>query len=230
MTMTKDAVADFWDAIFFDFDGVLCDSLHAKADAYAALYEGQGEDVQQAIRDFHLANGGMSRAEKIARFEERQFGRAPSPERLNALVEQFAAAVESAVVASAWIAGAKDFVERHQGRLPMFIISATPEEELLRIAEARSMTAGFTAIHGWPKTKGQTICHLLDEGGWAPSRCVMIGDAIVDYRAAEEAGTPFIGVLAPGETSPFPAGTTVIPDLKDLEEMLLALGRERAVG
>ena len=57
-------------AIVFDFDGVLPESVKAKGDAFYALYQAEGSNIQQQVLDYHLANGGVSRFDKIRYYEE----------------------------------------------------------------------------------------------------------------------------------------------------------------
>ena len=54
-----------FDVIFWDFDGVIKESVQVKAEAYVALFSGHGIEVQQKVREHHLQHGGMSRYEKI---------------------------------------------------------------------------------------------------------------------------------------------------------------------
>jgi len=50
------------------------------------------------------------------------------------------------------------------------------------------------------------------------SRCVMIGDAMSDYKAALAVGMPFVGVVQTRATSPFPQGTAIVADFWALSE------------
>ena len=51
--------------IFFDFDGVLAESVQVKSDAFFKLYLPYGEEVAQKALNHHINNGGMSRFEKF---------------------------------------------------------------------------------------------------------------------------------------------------------------------
>ena len=52
-------------AIFFDFDGVLVESVDIKTRAFSKLFEREGEDVVKKVIDYHIDNGGVSRYEKF---------------------------------------------------------------------------------------------------------------------------------------------------------------------
>ena len=51
--------------IFWDFDGVIKDSVEIKSNAYEDLFLQWGELVSDKVRDHHRLNGGMSRFDKI---------------------------------------------------------------------------------------------------------------------------------------------------------------------
>ena len=52
------------DAIFFDFDGVILESVDIKGWAFGKLFESYPEHVDEIVA-FHFANGGMSRFDKF---------------------------------------------------------------------------------------------------------------------------------------------------------------------
>lgn len=212
-----------WDAVIFDFDGVLCDSNHLKGETFATLYADDGPAVQDAIRAYHRDNGGMPRREKLARFERDLLGRVLDEERLDRLVDGFAAAVEEAVIACAEIPGATEFLATHAGRPSLFIISATPHEEMLRIVERRGMTDRFVSVHGSPPGKAETAAMLLARHGLRRERVAFVGDAVQDYAAATALGLPFVGMRDRDGGHPFPEGTPTIADLRDLAAVLSTL-------
>jgi phosphoglycolate phosphatase-like HAD superfamily hydrolase len=215
---------DHWDAILFDFDGVLCDSNGLKGEAFEALYADEGPEAQAAIRAFHDANGGMPRREKLRRFEREFLGRAVDERRVDALVDRFAAAVEQAVVRCSPIPGAAEFVAAHAGRLPMFVISATPHAEMVRIVTARGMADGFVEVYGSPPGKAETAASIIARYGFRPERVAFVGDAVQDYDAATALGLAFVGVRDREGGHPFPKGTVVIEDLRELEGVLRRTG------
>ena len=51
--------------IFWDFDGVIKDSVLVKSDAFEELFLPFGSDVAKKIRMHHEDNGGMSRHDKL---------------------------------------------------------------------------------------------------------------------------------------------------------------------
>lgn len=43
--------------LIYDFDGVICDSVGLKTDAFVELYWNESERIQNLVREYHLANG-----------------------------------------------------------------------------------------------------------------------------------------------------------------------------
>ncbi|MEM6846860.1 MAG: HAD family hydrolase [Pseudomonadota bacterium] len=204
--------------VFFDFDGVIVDSVTVKTDAFVALYEDDGQEVMEAVRTYHLAHTGMSRYGKLRHFQRTLVGRADDDDTVEALAQQFGAIVKERVIASAEISGAEDTLRALVAAgIPAHVASATPQRELEEIIEARGLTPYFSGINGTPTSKREALETSTAKG--AKPR-LMVGDAMADFRAAHDAGVPFLGVVPNGHQSPFPEGTEAIADLKGLGERI----------
>jgi len=220
--MTRRSKAIFPEAIFFDFDGVLVESNAIKIEAFERMYAGYGPATLARVMDYIDDKEGISRVEKIRHAHEAFLGIRLSDAELGVLAERFSHMVEDAVVASPWVAGAREFLEAYAGRLPLFVVTGTPEGEFRRIAERRGMTHYFREMRGSPPRKPPIVRELLAGHGLTPERTALIGDAPFDYQTARETGLRFIGRVPPGRLSPFPVGTETVVDLGDLAERLAA--------
>ena len=49
----------------FDFDGVLCECMDVKTEAFAQLFEPFGDEVVEKVINHHVKYGGISRYKKI---------------------------------------------------------------------------------------------------------------------------------------------------------------------
>ena len=205
------------DAIFFDFDGVLAESIAIKEQAFRDLYGEFGSQVVAGALAHHKANEGISRLHKIRHCHKAFLGIELDDEGVAALGRRYSEQVEDAVIACDWVAGARAFLEAHRGQLPMFVVSGTPDDELKRVVDGRAMAHFFTSVHGSPPRKPPIVRDLLDAHGLSPSRSVFVGDAMTDHDAARATGLDFVGRVPPGRESPFPAGTRTLPDLTALE-------------
>ena len=58
--------------IFFDFDGVILDSVECKTRAFQKMYSKFGNDISEKVKKYHLDNGGISRYEKF-KFWHKEF-------------------------------------------------------------------------------------------------------------------------------------------------------------
>lgn len=208
------------DAIIFDFDGVLAESVDVKGQAFYELYEDAGKDIQDKVLAFHEANGGVSRYDKIRYYEQTLCGRTPTEESVQSRAERFSQIVEQRVIESDWVKGAKDFLETHSHTIPCYIASATPEDELRRITDRRMMSHYFEGIFGTPKKKSANLKMIIEDNGYSAERVLMIGDAITDFDAAQINGTQFLGRRIQGKELPFPGDTEIIDDLQVLSSLL----------
>jgi len=207
-----------YDAIVFDFDGVLVESVDVKTRAFAALYAEYGDRIVQQVVDHHLEHGGVSRFEKFRYYQEVLLGKILTKEKEVHLGDRFSEYVEDAVVESAYVLGAYEFLENNYRSTPLFVASGTPDQELKRIISRRNMNHYFVSVHGSPAKKGAIIGEILTTHGLNPDRVLMVGDAIADYEGASVAGVKFIGrVIKYPDPAPFISGTMVLPDLTTLE-------------
>ena len=207
------------DAVIFDFDGVLVESVEIKTEAFRQLFQPFGEEVTARVVEHHNNNAGVSRFEKIRLYYRDYIGRPLDEAGVADLAEEFGALVEELVVAAAPVAGAGELLDDLlNAGIPAFVASATPEEELKRIIERRGMTGYFRGIFGSPTTKIEAATRVVRSFDLDPRRVVFIGDALADFNAARATGCRFLGRVPPGAVSLFPQGTAIV-------ESLLGFGR-----
>lgn len=206
-----------WQAIIFDFDGVVVESGEIKTQAFANLYREYGEVVMAEVAKYHVLNGGMSRYHKFRYFQEELLEKSPlTTEEERQLDQRFSELVVEAVIASAPVPGAAELIQREAGRIPLFVASGTPETELNTIVVRRGLGSYFTAVRGSPTPKQKLIADILTTHRLQPERVLMIGDALIDYQSAAVNNVAFIGRVRPGDQNPFPAHVNVLPDLSPL--------------
>jgi len=210
--------------MLLDFDGVLCQSVGIKGDAFAALYQDLGDAVMDAVRAYHEDRGGLSRVLKIQHFEKIYRGEEDAV-AVRRQIDRFAELVCDKVVAAEEVLGAGALLEAAQrANVPCHVISGTPQDELLDIVERRGMARYFTSVLGSPTRKPAHVAWLLKEGGLPASDCLFIGDAGEDLEAAVTHAVPFLGIVPFGTVSRFPPDVPTRPDLADLPEVLGLLG------
>ena len=201
-----------YSAIFFDWDGVITDSINIKADAFAELYRGYGPEIEKKVVDYHFLNSGISRFEKIKYFHREFLRKDINEAELISLGNQFSDIVFDAVVCADFIPGAIETLQDEYARgTNLFVVTGTPTDEMCRIAEARGLSRYFSRILGSPGNKTEIIARLISEFTLKKRECLMIGDAMEDYRAAANNGIDFLGIVTASDSFrvEFPAGTTI---------------------
>jgi phosphoglycolate phosphatase-like HAD superfamily hydrolase len=180
-------------AVVLDFDGVLVESNEMKTRAFedlAALYP----EHSKAMMAYHLANFSRPRHEKFEHFVNQLMGRPGDEGLLQRMGQQFSDLVVSRVVASPFVHGAEAFLEIFSRRLPLYVSSVTPQDELRRIIRMRGMESYFQDIYGDPpRSKVEAIRYVLSQHALTPSQLIFVGDSPSDFRAATETGVEFLG-------------------------------------
>lgn len=198
-----------WQAVFFDFDGVIADSTAVKVRAFATLFAPYGSVVQEAVVRYHLENGGMPRLEKIRHCHAAFAGTPIDEETLQRRGQAFAAMVRDEVIAAPYIDGALASLHVLQQRsTPCFVVSGTPEEEMRDIVVRKGLASFFREVHGSPRVKTEIVADILHRHRLTPGRCLFVGDALADYRAAQNNGLAFLGIVPHGQPSIFPETVT----------------------
>ncbi len=203
-----------WQAIIFDFDGIVVESGKIKTQAFAELYRPYGEDIVAAVVQFHSQNGGMSRYRKFRHFQEHFLSKPPLTETEEKQLDiRFSELVVEAVIAAEAVPGAVELIRQQSGRIPLFIASGTPETELKVIVERRGLAPYFTEVRGAPALKKTIIAEILSKHALKPESVLMIGDAMADLEGAQANNTAFLGRVFPGDPNPFPEHVKIVPDL-----------------
>ena len=171
--------------ILFDFDGVICESVHIKTEAFYEMYLPYGEEIAQKVKEHHLANGGMSRFDKFRYYEETFLKKHLTKTREDELSAHFSQLVKEKVIGAPFVNGALEFLKEHAQHYRCFIVSATPMDEMIEIAKAKKIDHYFKKICGSPKNKIEWGAYILQTWQLKPEETLFIGDALSDYRAAQ---------------------------------------------
>ena len=208
-------------AIIFDFDGVICESIEVKKEAFRKLFLDYPEHLEEIV-DYHMANGGLSRYKKFEYIYQKILKKDLSEEKSQELGRKFSEYGVEDVIASDFVIGAEEFLKKYSQRLSLFIASGTPEEEMVMIAKSRRLEVFFKGVYGSPKTKSEMVRKILTENHFKNYDVIFVGDAVNDYYGAQDNGVRFIGRLHKIYPNPFvPFGLKdTIDDLNDLESLL----------
>jgi phosphoglycolate phosphatase-like HAD superfamily hydrolase len=177
--------------LFWDFDGVIKDSVAVKSDAYERLFTPFGPEAATRVREHHERNGGMSRFEKLPLYL-RWAGSEASEAEVSRYCELFSAAVRQAVIDSPWVPGAREYLQANHARQCLFLVTGTPQAEIEDILMALDLTACFREVHGAPTSKSDAIELVLARWNCPRANSLLIGDSDSDYAAASTAGVEFL--------------------------------------
>jgi beta-phosphoglucomutase len=204
--------------IILDFDGVILESVSVKTEAFRTLFSFVPDHVEEIVQ-FHKDNGGMSRYDKFRYIYTNILKENLSKDRFEELSEKFAAIVFNEVIKAPFVPGAQEFLKTFYSKIPLYVISATPEEELNQIIQKRDLSHYFRKVFGAPRKKTECISDIKKITGFSPEFVLFVGDAKNDYEAAKAAGIRFIGRIKPGDENRFEGLTGIdalIPDLYEL--------------
>ncbi|MBQ9407662.1 MAG: HAD family hydrolase [Desulfovibrio sp.] len=180
--------------LVFDCDGVILDSVPVKTRAFARVAEPFGAEARDRLLMYHKIHGGVSRYQKFAWLYEHVLGRTITPEESRRMGALFAEYVWEELRVCPLIPGIQEVLDGWRGRLPLFVCSGAPQEELVSVLQLRGLDGYFSGIYGSPPAKAAVLARIVREQGLDPADVLMVGDAPTDRDAAEDVGTQFYGV------------------------------------
>jgi phosphoglycolate phosphatase-like HAD superfamily hydrolase len=177
--------------IFWDFDGVIKDSVDVKTAAFERLFLPYGEEIVSRVRHHHENHCGVSRFDKIPVYLT-WAGEQANPAQVEVYCERFSKSVIQAVIDSPWVPGVREYIREHFLRQYFVLLTATPQDEIEKILAALDLSTCFREVHGAPTKKSDAIRAVMSRRGSAPAKALMIGDAETDLRAAQANSIPFL--------------------------------------
>lgn len=180
-------------AFIFDFDGVIVDSVNIKTLAFIRLFERYGNDLVAKIVKHHKSHGGVSRFDKIRHYHKAYLKKDISERQVGILANRFSGIVLGQVVRAPFIKGVLDFMNTLKEK-NLFLISATPEDEIKLIVRKRGLHKYFTDILGSPRTKKENLKALIAKYGLNYRECVYFGDSQEDKLAAADFKIRFVPI------------------------------------
>ena len=180
-----------FDVIFWDFDGVIKESLDVKTDAFENLFENHGEDLKKKIRKHHLENIGISRYKKIPIYL--QWVDEPlSQSSIDKYCKKFSSSVINNVVESPWVPGFTEFFNSKLNNKINILVTSTPKEEINEILIKLGIKHFFKRVYGGEESKVLSIKNCINEMHLDNELCLMIGDTETDLLAAEKNNINFL--------------------------------------
>jgi phosphoglycolate phosphatase len=204
--------------IIFDFDGVIVESNGIKDKAFRKIFD-RFPAYSEDIWAYHTKNVSASRYAKFDYILEKT-GRQGDEILKNELLSDFSNDTLELMKSVSFVAGAKDFLAHMQGKLPLYLLSVTPQEDLDKIIAHLNIRSYFKDVYGCPPwNKPKAIKDIIAKENILPGEVVMVGDSYGDQRAALETGIHFVGRNS-GLGFEDPQPECIIPDLTHLFTVL----------
>ncbi len=178
--------------IIFDFDGVLVESVDIKDLAFKRLFKQYPQHLDK-IMDYHLSNNATIRFEKFRYITERILGKRYDEEAEKSLSKKFSSLVFKSLVDCPYVPGAKEILDCYWGKIPLYLASVSPADELDEVLEAKKLKRYFKRIYAVPWIKKEAIRDIINKEDVSPKDIVFIGDSYEDFEAAQSTGIFFIG-------------------------------------
>ena len=185
--------------IIFDCDGVVLDSNIVKTEAYfrTAKNLGATDEQAQALVDYHVRLGGISRYHKFDYYLRDILKKPATEQAIQDYLDEFARELQIGLRECAIAAGLEALRDITLDA-NWLILSGGDQQELRTLFVERILPSGKTlgtlfdgGIFGSPDDKDQVLAREKDNGNiQLPS--LFLGDSKYDYEAAHRAGMDFI--------------------------------------
>ena len=192
--------------VVFDCDGVILESVDVKTRAFGQIVEEYGPEAVVRMTEYHHAHGGVSRTRKFEWFYDEVLGLKITEQGIQELSRKFRQLVFEGVMRSPMVPGIMETLKSLHGRLPMYVASGTPHDELLQVLDARNLTRFFNGVYGTPPEKSELLRRIIELEGIAPNDTLMVGDSSTDLDAARSCGARFYGISTAFAETPWPFG------------------------
>jgi phosphoglycolate phosphatase-like HAD superfamily hydrolase len=200
--------------LVLDFDGVILESNEVKTEAFRDMFA-RFPDHCEAMMAYHHAHISEPRFAKFDHLLER-LGRSGDATLRAELAAEFSRRTLERMTTVPFVPGAKSFLREITARLPVYLASVTPAEDLETILERRRLRRWFHDVYACPPwTKPGAVRDVLRREACTPQEAMLVGDSAGDQRAAAETG---IGFVARDSGLPFdsPKPSAIFPDLAAL--------------
>lgn len=181
-------------SLVFDCDGVILNSNRVKTDAFYQAALPYGEAAAQAMVDYHVANGGVSRYLKFAHFLEHivpEYAAGSTGPNLDKLLEHYANAVLEGLLTCEVAPGLHKLRELTPNTR-WLIVSGGDQAELRHVFAQRGLAELFdVGIYGSPDTKDEILSREL-QNGTIQTPALFLGDSKYDHQAATTSGLDFV--------------------------------------
>lgn len=182
-------------SIVFDCDGVILDSNLVKTEAYFCTAKNLGATnaQAQALVDYHVRLGGISRYHKFDYYLREILNQPATKEAIQMLLEEFSRELEIELI-ECEVAPGLQALREATPNAKWSILSGGDQQEIRTLFSKRDLAKYFDGgIFGSPDNKDEVLAREK-ANGHLQFPALFIGDSKYDYEAANRAGLDFIFV------------------------------------
>jgi HAD superfamily hydrolase (TIGR01549 family) len=182
------------ETIFWDFDGVILDSMSIRDIGFEKVLKNFPDFQVEELISFHKKNGGLSRYVKFRYFFEEIRKEDVSDQEVLKLSEEFSIIMRKLLVdKNLLIQDSLNFITKNHENYKMHIISGSDQNELRYLCENLGLSSFFISILGSPTPKTEIVKETLKKYKYFKNEVIFIGDSINDYEAAMDNKILFMG-------------------------------------
>lgn len=184
--------------IFWDFDGVVIDSEEIRNEGFLKVLREYPQEQIDELLKYHKENGGLSRYVKFRYFFETIRKESITEKEVYKLSREFSIIMrEKLANKTLLINETVKFIRTYKKSYTMFIVSGSDKNELNELCGKLDISQYFSKIEGSPTPKVDLVHDILIENNIKPKDCLLIGDSINDYDAANANNIDFYGYNNP---------------------------------
>lgn len=178
-------------SLVFDCDGVILNSNKIKTKAFYDVAKVYGHKPAQALKDYHVQNGGISRYAKFEYLLTHILGKSINQTELNCLLENFSTEVKNALLTCEVVKGLEE-LRANTTHAKWLIVSGGDQAELREVFAQRGLDKLFDGgVFGSPDTKDIILeREIKNQTIIRPG--LFLGDSKYDYQSATQAGLDFV--------------------------------------
>lgn len=177
--------------IITDFDGVILESEEAKDRGFKKCFSIFGQD-SDAILNYHLSNKNLTRYQKFEYIFESILNRKYTSSVKKWISERCNNCIYDEVIKCQEIPGIINFFNACANYVSIYVVSATPVDQLKRVVKKKKYQGLFKELLSIPPSKSEIIACLLDQHNAQGKEAVYIGDRNSDLIAAANNHVLFI--------------------------------------
>ena len=206
--------------LFLDYDGVIADSMGAKAEALADAFAPYTDD-RAGVADGFRRHAGSGREVIFDRIYEDLIGQPLDEATRERILGVFLDRIDAINAAIGLFPGVRAFIEAQAAKRLVAVVTGVPQEEAERQLGRLGLARSLASVHGATRERPKHIHmgRVLEAHAITPADALFVGDSHADMREAAKARVPFVGI---GEAEFFAAGAplAVFPRLPDLAPLL----------